>query len=153
MTRSAMALRVPLLTAVGLAVLLAGCAGAADPSPSPSPSEETTISEPPASASGPDTTPDPSEAAGDGDPLTGTLGFSDIEGGCPFLRTDDGTHYEVLYPEGWGVTRDPVALVSPEGEVVAEEGDEVTVRGRESTATVSICQIGPIFEASEVVSP
>jgi hypothetical protein len=32
----------------------------------------------------------------------------------------------------------------------ASAGDIVTVRGREATDMVSICQIGPIFEATEV---
>lgn len=150
MTRAAS--RFPLLATAALLVVLGGCA--APDGGSPTPTLEPSSSDPASTASdGRSPSPGDPTPSASGDPLTGTLGFSDIEGGCPFLRTDDGTHYEVLYPEGWEVRRDPVGLVSPEGDVVAEEGDEVTVRGRESSGTVSICQIGPIFEATAVVSP
>ena len=100
------------------------------------------------------TTPKPSAPAqlGGGE-LRGTLGFDDIEGGCAYLLADDGTRYEVIYPDGWKLQRAPLQLVSPDGEVVARAGDEVAVRGREAGDMASICQIGPIFRASEVLAP
>ncbi len=88
-----------------------------------------------------------------GSELRGTLGFDDIEGGCAYLLADDGTRYEVIYPEGWDLQRAPLQLVSPGGDVVARAGDELTVRGREAGDMASICQIGPIFRATEVVEP
>lgn len=87
-----------------------------------------------------------------GDELTGVLGADSIEGGCGYLQTDDGTRYQVIYPTGWDLALSPLQLTSPEGEVIARGGDEVTVRGSVSTDMASICQIGPIFEASEVVT-
>ena len=100
------------------------------------------------------TTPKPSAPAQlGGSELRGTLGFDDIEGGCAYLLADDGTRYEVIYPDGWNLRRAPLELVSPEGEVVARAGDEVEVRGREAGDMASICQIGPIFRATEVLAP
>jgi hypothetical protein len=84
--------------------------------------------------------------------ITGRLGFDSIEGGCPYLETDGGTRYQVLWPDGW--TLDGGGdLVSPAGDAVAGAGDEVTVRGRVADDMASICQIGPIFRASEVSTP
>jgi hypothetical protein len=84
--------------------------------------------------------------------ITGLLGIDSIEGGCPYLETDDGTRYQVLWPTGWelGARGD---LVNPSGEAVAGLGEEVTVRGRVADDMASICQIGPIFRASEVDHP
>lgn len=90
--------------------------------------------------------------ASDGDELSGVLGADSIEGGCPYLETADGTRYEVIYPDGWNVDRASGALRDPTGAVVAGPGDVVTVRGEEASDMVSICQIGPIFRAREVVS-
>jgi hypothetical protein len=86
------------------------------------------------------------------DELTGFLGADSIEGGCPYLETEDGTRYEVLYPPGYDIDRSSAALRDPNGDVIASAGDVVTVRGREATDMASICMIGPIFQATEVVS-
>jgi hypothetical protein len=82
--------------------------------------------------------------------LTGTLGYDDIEGGCPYLDTGDGTRYQVMYPDGWQVDRGSGVLSGPEGQRV-ELGAQLTVRGEVMTDMVSTCQIGPIFQATEVV--
>lgn len=84
--------------------------------------------------------------------VTGVLAFDDIEGGCWFLATDDGTRYEVLYPEGWTLDRRRAELRGP-GECLARAGDNVTVRGTVATDRSSICQVGPIFLATEVEIP
>jgi hypothetical protein len=80
----------------------------------------------------------------------GILGSDAIEGGCVYLQAPDGRKYEVLYPDGWTLRKSPLELAAPDGQVVARVGDEVTVRGAEADMT-SICQIGPIIQATEVV--
>ena len=84
--------------------------------------------------------------------LTGTLGMAEIETGCPYLQSADGTRYEVLYPDGWELRRGPLQLVAPDGTTVARAGDPVTVRGSVAGDMASICQIGPIFRADEVLT-
>ena len=83
--------------------------------------------------------------------LTGTLGLAEIETGCPYLEATDGTRYEVMYPDGWELQRSPLQLVAPDGTTVARAGDEVTVRGSVTGDMASICQIGPIFRATDVM--
>lgn len=90
----------------------------------------------------------PSALLGD---LTGVLGLAEIETGCPYLESADGTRYEVMYPEGWELRRSPLQLIAPDGTTVARAGDEVTVRGSVAGDMASICQIGPIFRATEVM--
>ena len=81
---------------------------------------------------------------------TGRLGSDAIEGGCTYLEAEDGSRYEVIYPDGWQLRRSPLELVGPDGRVVAGAGDEVTIRGSEADM-VSVCQIGPIIQATEVL--
>ena len=81
--------------------------------------------------------------------VTGMLTFDDIEGGCSFLATDNGTRYEVIYPDGWILDRKRADLRGPNGEW-ARAGEAVTVRGTVATDRSSICQVGPIFVATEV---
>ncbi len=81
--------------------------------------------------------------------VTGTLTFDDIEGGCTFLATEGGTRYEVIYPDGWILDRTRAELRGPGGEW-ARGGDAVTVRGTVVTERSSICQVGPIFVATDV---
>lgn len=131
-------------------LLLAACA-----SPGTAPSTEPAETERP--------TPEPSLTLSSNQPtqrqspgpgemtITGQLGFDSIEGGCPYLETDDGTRYEVLWPDGW--TLDGQGdLIDPSGDPAADVGDEVTVRGRVADDMASICQIGPIFRATDVIA-
>jgi hypothetical protein len=131
-------------TVLVLLLAIAGCAApAAEATPTPSlPSVAATPSEPATSAT-------PGVRA---DELTGFLGADSIEGGCPYLETGDGTRYEVIYPPGYEIDRSSATLRDPSGVVIASAGDVLTVRGEEASEMVSICQIGPIFQASEVVS-
>jgi hypothetical protein len=119
--------------AVLLVVVLAACAGRQGDDP--------VIQSPP-----PD---EPTAAPADGDTLTGTLGGdAQLEGGCAWI--DDGdTRWEVLYPEGYTVTFDPLTLVGPDGPM-AEEGATVTVTGAEQSDMVTICQVGPVWQATDV---
>lgn len=88
----------------------------------------------------------------EGADLVGTLsGDPTLEGGCAWIRSDDGEDYEVVYPDGWEVRTDPIELRDPNGEVVAVEGDRIGLMGAEEGTLVSICQIGPIFRATEVM--
>lgn len=70
--------------------------------------------------------------------LTGTLKFTNLEGGCYYLETLQGKKYELL-----GIN-----------EMVLEEnvGKEITVKGKVRQDMVSICQIGAIFEVKELIS-
>ena len=87
-----------------------------------------------------------------GELLTGVLGADSTEG-CAYLETADGTRYEVIYPDGWTLSRSGPTLSDPDGTVVARGGDEVTVRGGPEVNMASTCQVGPIFRATEVVTP
>lgn len=95
-------------------------------------------------------TPQP-DSVGGGVELVGTLGADSIEGGCSYLEADDGTRYQVIYPDGWQIQASPLQLSNPAGEVVATGGETITVRGQRADDMMSICQIGPMFMASEVV--
>ncbi len=83
--------------------------------------------------------------------LTGTLGMLQAEGGCPYLQIDKGTRYEVIYRDGWYVDTSTGELIDPTGDVSARPGDTVIVRGEVAVDAVSICQIGRIFRADEVL--
>jgi hypothetical protein len=81
--------------------------------------------------------------------ITGVLSADDIEGGCVFLEAEDGMSYEVIWPDGWSVSPQ-LDVINSDGEVVASGGDRITVHGRIATDMASICQIGQIFEATDV---
>ncbi|CAN5139974.1 hypothetical protein BH20ACT8_BH20ACT8_11310 [soil metagenome] len=152
------------LTALGLALALAAC-GQADtggdvaatdppadlPTDSPTPTPEPT---PTTAPTGPSLRTDRPTAGtrSPGGPaeITGTLGGTEIEGGCPFIEAEDGTRYEVAYPDGYEADRQTFDLRGPDGEVMASAGATVTLTGRVATDMMSFCQIGPIFQAEEV---
>lgn len=94
----------------------------------------------------------PSPAASTPGVITGRLGADAVEGGCGYLEAEDGTRYEVVWPDGWQLSTSPLELRDPDGAVVARTSDELTVRGQEATDMASICQMGPIFQAVEVVT-
>jgi hypothetical protein len=95
----------------------------------------------------------PSSVPGPGKPftVTGIVGAESIEGGCAYLETADGTRYEVIYPEGWEIHRATGELTGPDGEH-AGPGDLVSIRGSVAADRSSICQLGPIVQASVVLS-
>ena len=142
------------VVALACALVMAACAApAGNPTATPTPEQrpvESTESTPTASLEL--SSEQPTREPARGDELTGVLGADSIEGGCGYLQTDDGTRYQVIYPTGWNLALSPLQLTSPGGEVVAQGGDEVTVRGSVSTDMASICQIGPIFQATEVIT-
>jgi hypothetical protein len=130
-------------------VVIAIVAGCAAPQRPPSTSEEPMPTSPQPSLR-PSLEPASEQPAPDGESLVGVLGADSVEGGCSYLQADDGTRYEVIYPDGWRVQMSPLQLLDPDGAVVAEGGDEVMVRGSVADDMASICQIGPIFQASQV---
>ncbi len=135
-----------------LGLLLAACSGAGDaPSPSPSASP-TEPSADPSDSMAPSPTADATSAEPEGTTVSGVFASDSIEGGCAYLEAADGTRYEVIYPEGWTLLRNPFRLQDPEGEIVASGGETITVRGQEATDMASICMVGPIFQATEVVT-
>ncbi len=81
----------------------------------------------------------------------GVFSMDDIEGGCAYLGTADGRKLQVIYPEGWSITKAPLKLIAPDGSVHSRAGDIVSIRGAEATDMASICQIGPIIQATEVL--
>ncbi len=145
-----------LLPVILLGLLVTACqAGESQPSASATPSSERTSDPTAASASnGAPETPAPSsgDPSGDGVEVSGVFSRDSIEGGCAFLEAGDGTRYEVLWPEGWTLLRNPFRLQDPGGDIVASGGETITVRGQEANDMGSICMVGPIFRASEVVT-
>lgn len=135
-----MSIRVSLLMSL-CAIVMSGCARDAEIEPS---TDEFTVP----SASDAVRSPGKSLDVA-GQTVTGVLGFDDIEGGCSFLEAADGVRYEVTYPEGWELDRLSGELRGPDGELV-RAGEGVTIRGSVATDRSSICQIGPIFLATEV---
>ena len=86
--------------------------------------------------------------------LAGTFGGdAQLEGGCAWLDAEDGTRYEVLFPDGWRVEFEPsLQLLDPQGNVRAQNVDRIGVNGSVDEDLVSICQVGPIFRADEVLT-
>ncbi len=122
------------LAALALVLGLAACAGAGDASIEATPELDPSTASP---------------ALGAGETITGTLSVEGVEGGCLVLEADDGERYEVIWPDGWQVSSQ-LEIVNADGEVVAEGGDRITVHGEATDDMASICQIGQIFEATEV---
>ncbi len=133
-----------------LCSLLIGACTASPAASGPSASPSSAV--PSASPSLSLVSPGPTKLAPDGaDTYTGVLSFDSIEGGCAYLQAADGRKFEVLYPEGWTLQKSPLQLLAPDGSVHSRSGDTVTVKGSEATDMASICQIGPIIQATEVL--
>jgi hypothetical protein len=84
--------------------------------------------------------------------LTGMLRANgELEGGCAWIETDGG-QYDIDWPEGYTVdfAADPITLTGPDGETVATIGDQLTVEGAVNPDVMTICQVGPVFEATSV---
>lgn len=136
-----------------LATMLLAACSQVTPAGSPSASEAASTSrESPAPSSDRDVASPTERAPSGGDEVVGTFGADSIEGGCTYLAADDGTRFQVIYPNGWTVQASPLQLADPSGDVVATGGERITVRGERADDMVSICMIGPMFRADEVVS-
>lgn len=85
-----------------------------------------------------------------GEILTGTLGGdAALEGGCTWLEFE-GERVQVVYPDGYRATADPLELTGPDGTVIARGGDKVTVTGAPDPGMATFCQVGPVFTADMV---
>ncbi len=92
--------------------------------------------------------------------LSGRLGGdSNLEGGCDWLDVvwprpgeKEASRFEPLWPQGYYVTFNPLRLWSPDGRIVAREGDVVTVAGRRRPDVATICQVGPVFEVRRILA-
>lgn len=123
-------------------MLLAGCGGGDDPRMGGGPQTDGQDAEG-QQADG--------QEADDATTVTGALaGDPDLEGGCAWLETDEGS-VEVLWPAGYRVSFGPLQLHGPDGEPVAGDGEEITVRGEFAEDQVSVCQVGDLFDASAVL--
>lgn len=128
-------MRLVVVLLVALGMLLVSCGQ--DPAVEPEPNGDAPNGETPAEPE-------------DDDMLEGTLGGdAQLEGGCAWLDTDEG-RFEVMYPEGYEIAFDPVRLLGPDGDTIAREGETLRVRGRVAGDVMSICQVGTIFQATEV---
>jgi hypothetical protein len=100
-----------------------------------------------ATASSSATTPTPTAA---GELREGVLaGDRALEGGCVWLDTGR-ERLEIVWPEGYRATGDPIELRDPTGAVVATAGDRLRVRGAEADDVVSTCQVGRTWQVEDV---
>jgi predicted small lipoprotein YifL len=93
---------------------------------------------------------DPASGTPTATSVTGVLGGDEqLEGGCVWLDTDQG-RIEPLWPAGFTVTTEPVTLLDPQGETLAREGDSVTIIGEPAGDVATICQVGELWNVSDV---
>ena len=76
-------------------------------------------------------------------------GDAQLEGGCAWVAAQ-GRRYQIEYLTGHQVSFDPLQLLTAEGEVFAEEGDRLRLRGALAEAVMTTCQVGPVFQANSV---
>ena len=124
-------------------LLMAACSAAPGASAPPSSVPSSSVARPSASLTG-----KPGGATAD---FSGILSMDEIEGGCAYLQAADGRKLQVIYPDGWELTKSPLALVAPDGSVHSKGGDLVAVKGSEANDIATICQIGPVIKATEVL--
>jgi hypothetical protein len=101
-------------------------------------------------------TPDPTPSETfDDDPaeITGVLRGDQEQGiGCVWLTDAQGNRWEILWPEGYHHEFvDGVPSLMRDGEVVATAGHTIAVRGMRSRDLGSVCMVGIVYEASEVL--
>jgi hypothetical protein len=83
--------------------------------------------------------------------FSGILSMDEIEGGCAYLQAADGRKLQVIYPDGWELRKSPLELIAPDGSVHSMGGDRVSVNGSVANDIATICQIGPVIRATEVL--
>jgi hypothetical protein len=76
-------------------------------------------------------------------------GDPELEGGCVWLDTGQ-ERLEIIWPEGYRITADPIELRDPTGAVVATAGDRIRVRGDVAPDVMSVCQVGRTLNVEDV---
>ena len=132
------------LLPLAFVLLIAACSAAPGASTPPSAAPSIPAARPSASLS--------SKPEGITADYSGILSMDEIEGGCTYLQAADGRKLQVIYPEGWQLTKSPLALIAPDGSVHSKGGDRVSVKGSEANDIATICQIGPVIRATEVLA-
>ncbi len=103
-------------------------------------------------------TPDGTGDATEAGTLTGVLGGdAQLEGGCAWIEPTGGPDAELgdrvepLWPEGHRVEFEPdLRLLGPDGEVVAEAGDELVLEGAPAEDMATACQVGPPYRVDRI---
>ena len=102
--------------------------------------------------------PDDTGGASEAGTLIGVLGGdAELEGGCAWIEptggpdADLGDRVEPLWPEGHRVEFEPdLRLLGPDGEVVAERGDEVVLVGAPAEDMATACQVGVPYRVDRI---
>lgn len=85
--------------------------------------------------------------------LTGQLsGEPRGDAGCAWVETAPGERVEVVYPNGWRVEFEPVAVFDEQGRQVAAEGDTLRVEGYFNDVGASLCTAARSFVATRVMA-
>ena len=126
-------------TALMAMLVLLGCGPVAEQQPPEPAASESAEASPPASDGG-----------ANEQTATGTLeGDAQLEGGCVWIEAAEGAIAPML-PDGYTTTSDPVAVLGPDGEVIAEGGDQVTITGTPATDISTTCQVGTVWRVSAI---
>jgi hypothetical protein len=110
---------------------------------------------------GPSPVPTDEPLPSDNDPpnVRGVLeGDANLEGGCVWLRDAANNRWEILWPDGYSSefsgdlpVGGNVPVIVRDGEVIARNGDLVTVSGHRPPGAGSHCMVGTVYQANEVV--
>jgi len=98
--------------------------------------------------------------AGAGDALaSGLLGGRELGGtGCFWVDIQGGSREALVWPHGFAASADPLAILGPDGQLLATTGDTVDLGGGAPAAGASItraedpCSLGRLFLVSVVAS-
>jgi hypothetical protein len=82
--------------------------------------------------------------------LVGGLSPDGGEVACMWLEDQTGRRVDVIWPDGWDQAFHPLRLLDDSGQIVAREGDVLTVSGPADGVGDSMCSPGAIFVAEQV---
>lgn len=102
--------------------------------------------------------PDDTGSATEAGTLIGVLGGdAQLEGGCAWIEPTGGPDADLgdrvlpLWPDGHRVEFEPdLRVLGPDGEVVAERGDELVLEGAPAEAMATSCQVGPPYRIDHI---
>ncbi len=82
--------------------------------------------------------------------IEGTLsGDARLEGGCAWIAAK-GRRYQVVFLTDHQIVFDPLQLRTGSGEVLAQKGDRLRLRGHIDQGVMTTCQVGTVFSANAV---